>query len=85
MRMPGPSPIEPRGLRIREAARYSALGVKRLRRLAKEGQVVGFPDPNSRRGDWIFDRLSIDAYREAQAGTDVVRQAALDVAGRIGL
>jgi len=27
----------------------------------------GFSDPDINRGDWFFDRLSIDKYRERQA------------------
>lgn len=58
----------PRWIRLREAVAYSAIGKMRLKKLAEAGAIVGFPDPDSGRGDWIFDRYSIDAYREGQAG-----------------
>ncbi len=45
---------------------YSAIGKQRLISLAQDGHIKGFQDPDSGRGDWIFDRLSIDAYREAR-------------------
>ena len=56
-----------RWLRLREAARYSAIGEKRLVALADAGTVRGFQDPDSGRHDWVFDRVSIDEYRLGQA------------------
>jgi len=79
------APILPRWLPARQAAAYSALGLKRLKGLAQAGRVVGFQDPDSGRGDWIFDRLSLDAYREAQGGQDAVQEAVIDAAQRLGL
>ena len=35
--------------------------------LAEEYKMRGFSDPDINRGDWFFDRLSIDKYRERQA------------------
>lgn len=52
---------------LRVAASYSAIGRKRLVALAKAGTIRGFPDPDSGRGDWIFDLQSLDAYRLAQS------------------
>ena len=60
--------ITPRWLKLKEAALYSSIGKTRLKELALQGSVKGFPDPDSRRGDWIFDRHSLDDYREGQAG-----------------
>ena len=60
--------LNPRWLKIKEAARYSAIGKDRLKQLAGDGIIVGFNDPDSGRGDWIFDRYSLDQYREDQAG-----------------
>ena len=60
--------IQPRWLKANDAALYSAIGVKRLKKLAQEGLIAGAPDPGSRRQDWIFDRLSLDEYRENQLG-----------------
>ena len=59
--------IQPRWLKLKAAMVYSAIGRDRLKALAQSGELLGFPDPDSGRGDWIFDRLSLDAYREAQA------------------
>jgi hypothetical protein len=56
-----------RWLKLKDASRYSAIGQKRLIELAKEGAVVGFQEPDTKTHQWIFDRLSLDAYREAQA------------------
>jgi hypothetical protein len=47
--------ILPRWLKLRDAAAYSAIGLNRLVALADSG-----------RKDWIFDRVSIDQYREKQ-------------------
>jgi hypothetical protein len=66
-------------MRLKEAARYSAVGRKRLVTLAQEGAVKGWQDPDSGRGDWIFDRLSIDNYREIQNPFPEIHQKALDI------
>jgi hypothetical protein len=57
----------PRWLKLKQACLYSAIGKKRLKQLAESGDVVGFHDPDSKRGDWIFDRISLDEYRLGQA------------------
>lgn len=57
----------PRWIKLKEAALYSAIGRHRLKQLADDGVIVGFQDPDSKRGDWIFDRYSLDQYRENQA------------------
>ena len=57
-----------RWLKLKAAARYAAIGKHRLIELSRSGVVRGFQDPDSLRGDWIFDRLSLDAYRERQLG-----------------
>jgi hypothetical protein len=59
--------ITPRWMKLKDAAAYSAIGQNRLISLAQEGTVTGFRDPDSGRHDWIFDRDSLDAYREGQA------------------
>ena len=58
-----------RWVKLKPAAMYSALGEHRLKDLAKKGVIVGYPDPESKRGDWVFDRESIDKYRLRQAST----------------
>lgn len=57
----------PRWLKLKHAAAYSCIGEKRLVELADSGEVKGFQDPDSGRGDWIFDRYTLDKYREVQA------------------
>lgn len=79
--------IQPRWLHLKDAAKYSSVGRKRLVVLARTGGVRGFQDPESKRGDWIFDRESLDAYRESQAsekGADAMRNKALDILKRMG-
>ena len=50
--------IWPRWLKTAQAARYSGLSTKTLRRLAREGKIRAY-----RHGkDLIFDRESIDQY-----------------------
>lgn len=86
----------PRWLGLDEAAEYAGLGRDRLKALALQRKVVGFPDPEDRRGGnrktgqasqgrWIFDRESLDAYRLEQAGLETVRQAVLASRERLGL
>jgi hypothetical protein len=66
-----------RWIKIKEAAQYSAIGIHRLKELGRSGIVKGFQDPDSKRGDWVFDRDSIDAYREAQCSPVGAREKAL--------
>jgi hypothetical protein len=58
----------PRWMKLKTAAFYSGIGKARLKDLAKDGHIKGFQDPDSKRGDWIFDKHSLDVYRENQAG-----------------
>ena len=64
--------IQPRWLSTSQAVSYARIGKARLKALAQSGEIAGAPDPEDGRGAWIFDRLSLDAYREAQLGSDVV-------------
>jgi len=57
--------MSPRWLKLKAACEYASLGQHRLKELAFRGVIRGYPDPDSGRGDWIFDRLSLDAYRES--------------------
>ena len=54
---------QPRWLKLRQAALYSSIGQKKLKSLAEKGEIVGYPDPETEKGVWVFDRLSIDKYR----------------------
>ncbi len=74
-----PEAICPRWLSLKETARYSKIGKQRLIRLAQDGYIKGFQDPDNKRGDWIFCRISIDEYRENQAG--YIDQKALELLG----
>ncbi len=70
---------QPRWLKLSAAAKYSGYGIARLRQLALDGLIRGYKDPDSTRGDWIFDRESIDEYRLApcfqgeQKAVDILR------------
>ena len=55
--------MKPRWLKIKAAALYSSIGQKRLKSLAISGDIRGYQDKESGRGDWIFDKKSIDEYR----------------------
>lgn len=55
--------FQPRWLKLKKAALYSSINVKELKRLADAGDIVGYSDPNSKRGDWVFDKESIDKFR----------------------
>jgi hypothetical protein len=68
-----------RWLTLREARFYSGIGIKRLKLLAQEGKLKGCPDPDNGRGDWIFDRASIDAYREGQMIAPTIQEKALAI------
>ena len=63
------------------ACEYASIGESRLKELARSGHVVGFQD--TKRGDWTFDRESLDAYRTGQAADS--RQADDDIRKRLGL
>jgi hypothetical protein len=56
-------PLFVRWMKLRHAATYVGINKDRLKRLAETGEIVGYPDPDNGRGDWIFDRDSLDAYR----------------------
>jgi len=77
--------IEPRWLTLRQAAAYSSIGESRLVSMAKAGAVKGFQDMGDGRRGWIFDRLSLDSYREGQATQPTYREKALAIAGGIRL
>ena len=59
--------INPRWIKLKQATQYGSMCKKRLIDLARSGAIKGFQDPDSKKHDWIFDRKSIDAYREGQA------------------
>jgi hypothetical protein len=57
-----------RWLKLKAASEYASIGQHRLKELALKKTIRGFQDPDSKRGDWIFDVKSLDEYRERQAG-----------------
>jgi len=57
------SVINPRWLKLKQAATYASICKGRLKELALEGVIRGYQDPASKRGDWIFDKESIDEFR----------------------
>ena len=69
----------PRWLPIKSAAFYSAIGKDRLKELAESGEVVGNMDPTDKRGTWIFDRESLDKYRETQSGQTAIDAAVINL------
>jgi hypothetical protein len=71
--------MNPRWLSLKRAALYAAMGKYRLVDLAKEGKIKGFQDPDSKRKDWIFDRLSLDQYRESQVVAPTIHEKALAI------
>jgi len=74
-----------RWLPLKEAALYSAIGRHRLIAMARDGRVKGFQDDDSGRHEWIFDRLSIDAFRENQAVQVTCREKALAILHEVRL
>ena len=52
--------FQPRWLKLRQASQYSTIGIKRLKKLAEAGEV--YARQGNDRGDWIFDKESIDKY-----------------------
>jgi len=81
MKIMAENDIQPRWLKLKQAAKYSSIGEKRLISLAVQGRIKGFQDPDSGRNEWIFDRLSIDAYRERQQPPRITpRQRAREIA-----
>ena len=69
----------PRWIKLKEATKYGSICKSRLISLAISGLIKGAQDPDSKRKDWIFDRRSIDDYREAQMATISPREKALEI------
>ena len=76
--------MEPRWLKLKDAAIYSSIGRHRLIALAKNREIRGFQDSGSGRQDWIFDRFSLDRYREGQITQQDTREVALDILRSFG-
>ena len=70
--------MHPRWMKLKDATRYSAIGKTRLIGYAKSGAVDGFQDPDDRNA-WVFDRLSIDSFRESQNTNALADKTALEI------
>ena len=68
--------MQARWLNISDAIEYSGLGRDRLKRLAVSGDVTGFQDTEDH-NKWIFDRESLDEYRQNQAGNIELKALAI--------
>ncbi|WP_300458648.1 hypothetical protein [Desulfobacula sp.] len=80
--------IQPRWLKLKQAAMYSSIGRSELVRLASEGSIEGFQDKTIKTKPWIFDKESIDGYRRKQYGQSINEedeQIGLDIVNSIGL
>ena len=66
-----------RWIKLSKATNYSGICKDRLIALAESGTIIGFSDPDNRRGDWVFDRESIDQYRLNQGYK--LRKEVLDI------
>jgi hypothetical protein len=71
--------VDRRWIKLNAAAAYSAIGKTRLKQLARDRKIIGYPDPENKRGDWIFDKHSLDEYRIDQSGRRIVRQKSLAI------
>jgi hypothetical protein len=68
-----------RWIKLKEATQYGNIGKSRLIQLAQSGVIKGIQDKDSARKDWIFDRLSIDEYWEAQMSGLSAKEKALEI------
>ena len=71
--------LQPRWLKPIAASKYSSLGIARLKTLVASGKIIGFKDPESLRGDWIFDKVSIDEYMLQNAAQTDFKDEALAI------
>ena len=79
-----------RWLREKEANAYAAIPVAKLRWLADNDHITGLRNPDDQRGGMIYDRVSIDKYRNSQvaqikAGDEKADEAARDILKRAGM
>jgi hypothetical protein len=71
-----------RYMSLKQAAVYSGIGQKRLIQLAKEGKIKGQKRTELKRGDWSFDKESIDRYWHKPF--DEVKDETKSILDRIG-
>ena len=53
--------FQPRWLKLSAACKYASINKERLKQLAVDNQITGYQE--FERGDWIFDKESLDSYR----------------------
>ena len=56
------SAIQVRYMNLKQASTYSGIGQKKLVELAQGGSILGKRRDDISRGDWSFDKESIDNY-----------------------
>ena len=56
-------PVQPRLLRIREAAEYLRMSAWQIRQLVQAGRIAYIPG-NGETSPWLFDRNDLDAFIE---------------------
>lgn len=80
----------PEWLPLGEAAEYARMSPKRLKALLASGRIVGYANPEDRRGPkgegaWWVKRSSIDAYHDELSGCAMVETAFLASKEKMGL
>lgn len=70
--------------RIRLAAEYTGLPVKRLRQLAQDGEIDGYQDPADKRGPkgdgaWWINVDSVDRWHAKRAGVEDIDSKVMEL------
>lgn len=73
------APPPGRWLKLKEAMQYSCVGKAALLRLVAEGKVKACKDSDGKTAAWIFDRYSIDAWRESQCNASQTTARAQEI------
>jgi len=58
--------LQPRWLKLKQAASYASIGQKEIVSLIKQKKIEGMQDQSLKTKPWIVDKYSIDRYRENQ-------------------
>ena len=73
------SAVQVRYMTLKQASIYSGIGQKKLIELAQGGFILGKRRDDISRGDWSFDKESIDKYwHQPFGGRRVATQRVLD-------
>jgi len=59
--------VQPRWMKLKQAAGYSSMGKAALIRLIEEKKIKGFQDNTHKTRPWVIDKNSIDEFRSRQA------------------